>query len=197
MRSFIIAPFPFHGRSGCNPSPGSPREDKWTVSQTKATWILNTYSHKRQVTDVRDTLITRSPLAETQKSTLACLTLKDWKSASRSGVSLVTLKSCLCFYWKLAVAAGCYFKTADKKKEGLVFGRNPRSCQHKWNLLSLSCSEKHQRTSKMRDCWWGGKSPGWGHAGGGKSANCTPEGWAGLGRGHADETEAGDLLTPN
>ncbi len=121
----------------------------------KATWILNTYSHKRQVTDVRHT---RSSLMEAQKSARTgerkTVTQLSWGSPQK----IIFLIEPCCCYWML-------FKDS-RQKGGLVFGINSQSCQHKWsycwNLFSFSCSEKHQRMSKMRNSWWGDKSPCWG-----------------------------------
>lgn len=41
------------------------------------------------------------------------------------------------------------------------------------------------------------RAPVGGQAGGGKSAKCTPEGWAGPGRGQSDEIKADDPITPS
>lgn len=177
MRLFIIAPFIFMGALVITCLLGQHVKISGQSVKQKGHefWI---HIHTKGKSRMWATHSSHARPSWKHKRAHQCLTASE---RLKNCVSLVMmLKSCWPFYWKHIVATACYFKTRDKK-ERLVFGRTPQICQHKWNLLSLSCAEKHQRTSKMRDCWWGGKRPGWGHAGGGKSANCTPEGWAGEG----------------
>lgn len=155
MHSLTIAPFS-RLLWFATPLPGRHVQISGQSVKQKATWILNTYSHKRQVTDVRHT---QSSLMEAQKSART----GERKTATR--LSWGSLKSSLFFLLNHAVVTGCYLRTQDKKG-GLFFGMNSQSCHHKWsywwNLFSFSCSEKHQRMSKIRNSWWGDKSPSWG-----------------------------------
>lgn len=128
----------------CNPSPRSPRADKWTVSQTKSDmhfeYIFTQKTSQGCETHTRHTVI---PRGNTKEHTGAS---ERWQRGG-PGVSRVAQKLFVFFRLKHVVVTGCYLRTQDMK-EGACFGTNEAVVEP---FFSSSCSEKHQRMSKMRN----------------------------------------------
>lgn len=174
----------------CSPSPRSPRADKWTVSQTKSD--MNSEYIFTQKTSHGCETHTAVPHGSTKEHT-------DWQKTATQ-LSWGSLKSCLFFWLKHVVVTGCYLRTQDMKGGLFWHELTKLSAQMKLLVEPLSFSRALKNTNECPK--WGIvdgviRAPVGGQAGGGKSANCTPEGWAGPERGQPDEIEADDPITPD